>query len=371
MVGVLIAAASLLALRYTFPERSLTAIGPQAMLDGLFTMGLFTFVVFVSVGLGSALIDRIVPGLLNAGEVLLFGALLSLGFLAYQILLMGLIGALQPLLIGVLLAGNAIAVRKRIVQTLNLTLVELRRIPRDWAQLPLLHRSILILASLIGLITFIRALTPPWGYDALMYHLEGPRLFLEAGKVLRSFSQWNINLPFTIEMLYTIGLAFESDTFAKVIHLWLAFLFVAATFAFARRFVSNSVAWLSVAILLGMAILSEWASVANVDYGVASFEFLAIFGVFLWRDDRHPRYLVLSGILLGLALGSKYAAFASMGALSVLILWCDRRRAPRQVAKDLSSFLAPALLVAAPWYLMNLIWLGDPVFSISWRRRKY
>ena len=169
-------------------------------------------------------------------------------------------------------------------------------------------------------------------------------------------------LPFTIEMLYTIGIAFEADTLAKLIHLWFAFLFVITTFLFANRLLSSSVAWLSVAILLGMPILPEWAILANVDYGVANFEMLTIFGVFLWQHNRRPRYLILSGIFIGLALGSKYAAFASMGALLLLILWSDRVRAPRQIATDLGSFILPGLAVAAPWHLMNLVWLGDPVF---------
>jgi len=362
IAGVTIAAAGLLGLRYVFPERSLTAIGPRAIIDGLFTIGLFTAVLLISLGLGKLIIERIVPVLLSAGEILIFSALIGLGLLAYQILLLALIGVLQPVSIALLLAGNAIAARNGILDSLNLTLAKIRRTPRQWTKLTHLNKSILVLASLIGLVTFLRALTPAWGYDAPMYHLEGPRLFLEAGKVLRSSSQWNVNLPFTIEMLYTIGLDFESDTFAKVIHLWFAFLFVAATFLFANRFVSSSVAWLSVAILLGMAILPEWAILANVDYGVASFEFLAIFGVFLWRHDRQPRSLILSGIFIGLALGSKYAAFASMGALLLLILWSDRGQAPRQIAKDLGSFIVPGLAIAAPWYLMNLHWIGDPIF---------
>ena len=190
---VLIAAVGFLILRWVFPERGMTATGFRATIDSFFAIGLFTAVLLISLGLGKVTIERIVPGLLSDGEVLIYSSLLGLGLIAYQILLLGLIGVLKPISIGFLLAGNAIAVRNGILDSLNLMLAKIRRTPHQWTKLTHLTRSVLILALLIGLVTFFRALTPAWGYDALMYHLEGPQLFLDTGKIVRSLGQWNIN----------------------------------------------------------------------------------------------------------------------------------------------------------------------------------
>ncbi len=69
-----------------------------------------------------------------------------------------------------------------------------------------------------------------------MYHLQGPRIFLNSGKILPLADIWGANGPFTIEMLYMFGLRFGSDTFAKLLHMSYAILLVMSTFTFGRRF---------------------------------------------------------------------------------------------------------------------------------------
>ena len=59
-----------------------------------------------------------------------------------------------------------------------------------------------------------------------MYHLQGPRLFLEAGRILPLPNTWGANNPFTLELLFMFGLRFGSDNFAKLLHLSFALLLV-------------------------------------------------------------------------------------------------------------------------------------------------
>ena len=49
-----------------------------------------------------------------------------------------------------------------------------------------------------------------------MYHLEGPRIFIEQGGFFPHQDRWWINMPFTIEMLFTIGLAFDFGIVFKI-----------------------------------------------------------------------------------------------------------------------------------------------------------
>ena len=54
------------------------------------------------------------------------------------------------------------------------------------------EKGLLILASLIFGLSLIQALSPPWGYDVLMYHLQAPRLWLEAGRLTLLPDIWRL-----------------------------------------------------------------------------------------------------------------------------------------------------------------------------------
>ncbi|MCX8026057.1 MAG: hypothetical protein N3A60_12725, partial [Thermanaerothrix sp.] len=59
-----------------------------------------------------------------------------------------------------------------------------------------------------------------------MYHLEGPRQFLAAGRLILLPEIWQANGPSNGEMLFLIGLSLGSDLFPKLLHglfggLWL------------------------------------------------------------------------------------------------------------------------------------------------------
>jgi len=110
----------------------------------------------------------------------------------------------------------------------------------------------LLLAGSILALTLLECLTPPWEYDGLMYHLQGPRLFLQAGRIELLPDNWQANGPATTDMLFTLGLSFGSDTFAKLVHLTYAVLLIAATFAFGQRYLKPHGGWLASAILLGI-----------------------------------------------------------------------------------------------------------------------
>jgi len=78
-----------------------------------------------------------------------------------------------------------------------------------------------------------------------MYHLQGPVTFLEEKSITFSLENYQINHPFTLEMLFSFGLAFKSDSFAKLIHLTYTICLYAATFLMADRLINRRVAWIA------------------------------------------------------------------------------------------------------------------------------
>ena len=222
------------------------------------------------------------------------------------------------------------------------------------------------LSELMFVALLLRALTPPAENDVLTYHLQGPNRFLELGGFAPLFDIQQANMPLAVNMLYLMGLAFGSDELGGVLHLALAVLLAAATFALGRRFFGERAGWIAATTFISTQLLLVVATVAFVDYGVAFFDFLAVYAFLVWRESGRRGWLVVSGMMVGCALASKYLGVITGVSLGFWLLVLAIRRWPRVgiagVIGLLLAFALPAGLVAAPWYLKNLIWFGNPVW---------
>jgi len=216
--------------------------------------------------------------------------------------------------------------------------------------------------GLILVLTLLQTLSPPTDPDGLIDHLHAPKLFLQAGRMYPMPDFVFANYPFTIELLFASGMAFGSDTFAKLIHLTYAVLLVLGTFALGRRFLGSEGGWIAAAILVGMPIIPVWAGLAYIDMGWALYEFLGVYAAILWAARDQRRWLVLAGLMIGLALGSKYLAFGGAAAIGLWILWHTRAQGWRTILVSAMLFGGTALLVSAPWFVKNWWWLGNPVY---------
>jgi hypothetical protein len=192
---------------------------------------------------------------------LMFSLAIGLGILAYGVLALGLVGWLTPPAVFAWVAlGSALAWRESI------------RHGREWGD-PYGPFRVLALGLKVGLwvavaifaLSLIQALTPVWDYDGLMYHLQGPALFLKAGRLQILPDLWQANGPFTTEMLFLVGLAAGSDVVSKILHLVVGAILLLSTFAVARRHLGSRGGWLAAGIFLGVPMLPVWGSLAYVD----------------------------------------------------------------------------------------------------------
>jgi hypothetical protein len=361
-MAVLGAGALLITLRSVVPARGMTDIGSVALLDAAFSVALLGVVLAIGAGAGLALLERFSLTGLTSLERLCFGIPLGLGVLAYLELALGLAGVMTSLSTGLVLLAVGVLCRDGIAAAADSSIRLLLQVPQQWKSLANAKKALVVASTIVILASTLQALTPVWDYDALMYHMEGPRLFLQAHRIFPSTSRWYINYPFAMEMLFASGMALGSEAFPKLLHLSMACLLVLATFACATRLFGPKVAWFTPVILLGMPVLPVWSRMAGVDFGWATFEFLSLYAVLLWRENRSRRFLVLAGSYLGLAMGTKYLAIPDAAVLGALILWSDPKRGLRQIGRNLLAFALPAALIASPWYAKNWLWLGDPLF---------
>lgn len=310
-----------------------------------------------------------------------YATALGLGALAYAVLALGLAGLYGAPVFLCLTVIAAVFVRREMLVGLRRAAAASRALAPAARQAGLLPKIIGTLLVLAVSQALLGALTPPHHWDPLAYHLAVPQRYLWLGRIPVDGIpgvEWS-NLPFTVELLYGVGLAFGSIVFGQLLHVAFAALTAIALWGTARRHVDGPTAWLALAIFVGTPLVVVWARVADIDLALACFVFLSIAAALRAADVRtravgsRNRWLVLSGLFAGLALGSKYQAATALVPLGVLIL-VDAYRAgksARHAVRAALSFGIAAVLVAAPWYLKNLLALGNPVWPMFFGGRDF
>lgn len=359
--------AALVALRGLFPERALDASGVSAVANACFALGLLALVGIIASAIGLGLLRRLRLDQLSPLEQLLFAFPLGCGVIAYAVLLLGLIGWLRAEMIAIVLVLLAVLAWREVIAIGRNIPIGWQQLRGVWQRAQTGQRILIVLIALLWFMALIHALTPPWDYDGLMYHLTAPQKYLHAGRLLILPDIWQANGPATPDMLYTLGLSFGADTFAKLLHLLFGAWLVSGVYALGKRVLGVTAGWLAAVMLMGLPIFFAWAGWAYTDMIVAVLEFMAIYAVTIWiADDQQSRWLLLAGSLLGFALGSKYLALSTVAIIWLWSVWHARHHGIRRLIVNALWLIVPAVLVALPWYARNLIETGNPLYPLVW-----
>ena len=217
----------------------------------------------------------------------------------------------------------------------------------------------------------IVAISPVRDYDALMYHLEIPRQYLEYGGIYFNPAAWRSAYPMLTEMLFMIGVIFHLEPFSQLISLTFAIIFILSIYAFGRRFFSSKIALLAIGILLGNLAMPIYATSPGVEFSSACFEFWSLYAFSIWVfEDKAKKqivWLAAAGVMIGLAASVKYLSLPAMSVIGLLVLaksiQLDKSDL-KKIGQNILVFGFPALVVMAPWYLKNWAWTGNPFYPL-------
>lgn len=342
---------------------------PLVIASHLYALMVAGAILWLGAGVGHSIVRRIGLPTQTSLETWLFAVTIGLGVVSYTLLGLGLAGLLRAPFIAMALILLAIAARRdlrRLVGDVPGALHALQSARSELRRQPHGIGMVVPIVELLLMVLVLQALAPPTGYDGLMYHLMGPKRLLELGRIDVVPDMQQANMPFTIDLLYSLGLLVGSDEMPNVLHLALALLVATSTFSFTRDFLGPRVAFVAVGVFFSATIFTTYAPMPNVDFGLALFDFLAVSAFVHWLRDRRPVWLATSGALVGFALGTKYLGGISALALGLAVLWTVRQDTPgrylRQIVRVGLTYGVPAALVAAPWYAKNWLWLGSPVW---------
>lgn len=237
-----------------------------------------------------------------------------------------------------------------------------------------IYRVKVLLSLVTGVLVIsivILAFTPPTSRDALIHHLAIPKLYLKHRGIYEipfiSFSYYPMNL----DLLYMIPLSVGNDIVPKFIHFIFALLTSWLIYNYLRRRLNSIYGLLGVVFFLSIPIIVKLAITAYVDLGVVFFSTASILLLLRWIETNfRTRYLILSGILGGLAVGTKYNGLITLLLLTLFIPYlyskCARHREP-SFLKAVGFgvlFLMVALVVFSPWMIRNYLWTHNPVFPL-------
>ncbi|MBN1364052.1 MAG: phospholipid carrier-dependent glycosyltransferase [Syntrophaceae bacterium] len=230
--------------------------------------------------------------------------------------------------------------------------------------------TVVICIAILALLSieFLLNLTPPIARDSLIHHLAIPKLWLKNGGFYEikwaNFSYY----PMNIELLYIIPLYFNKDFIASFIHMSFGIGTAFLIYYYLKNKISSIAGLLGVLVFLSTPIVFRLSTQVYVDLGLIFFTTASILSFIRWRDGEFKefKWLFLSAMAMGLALGTKYNALIVWFFLSAAIVFVYSGHSKKQwkAIGCGSIFFLISLLIFSPWLIKNTILTGNPFYPL-------
>ena len=232
-------------------------------------------------------------------------------------------------------------------------------------------KLLLGLIILNSILVSILSLVPPISRDALVHHLAVPKLYLEHGGIFELPCMSYSYFPMNLNLLYMIPLYFGNDIAPKFIHFSFALLTGALIYIYLKKRLNTAYGLFGAFLYLSLPIIIKLSITVYVDLGLAFFSFAALIMIFEWVNARFKiKYLIFSGILCGLAMGTKYNGLITLLILSLFVPFLysrfnrDVKNTSVKAILYCIAFIMVSSAVFSPWGIRNYKWKGNPFYPL-------
>ncbi|MFO0958086.1 MAG: hypothetical protein U0800_11770 [Isosphaeraceae bacterium] len=231
--------------------------------------------------------------------------------------------------------------------------------------------GLLLVATPFLVPALLSAMLPTIDYDALEYHLQGPKEYFQNGRI--SFLPHNVytSMPFGVEMLHLLGMHVSGDwwtgALAGQVLIWahapMSAILLAST---ATRWATPRAGWVAAVAYLATPWIFRMASLPYVE-GPLCYQHAALIALAsrAWDAEEGPagRLWAAVGLMAGSSLATKYPALISavIPFSGLAMAAASRLRSPSIAAR----FGVGVLLIAGPWLAKNLVDHGNPVYPLA------
>ncbi|HVT89243.1 MAG TPA: hypothetical protein VHD56_10355 [Tepidisphaeraceae bacterium] len=217
----------------------------------------------------------------------------------------------------------------------------------------------------------------PHPYDVLVYHLQVPREWYEAGRMFPLLHNVYSFFPFNTEMHFLAGMYLRGGPWAgmyaaQFMSLGFTVLAVLGIYSGARiisgqtDFRAASLAAMATSAVPWIVMVS---CVAYVESLLVLYATLTIVWALRSMESKSPmRSMAMAGMMAGFAAGVKLPAVPMLLlALPAAICVVNVRNQGqfRQVIARCAVFVLTGLLVLSPWLIRNAVWIGNPLFPLA------
>ena len=205
------------------------------------------------------------------------------------------------------------------------------------------------------------------GYDALSYHLQLPREWMAAGRIVPLEHNVYSFMPGYVEGAFlhldlVVGDAIEASIACQMLHAWCALAAAWLVGSLAARYGGAMSGCVASVMFLGTPWIIITGSLAYNEMAVSMMLAAGMLAIDQRRTSAWRRATAV-GLLAGAACGAKLTAAGFVALpLIVLLAW---KLPVRQWLAAFPSFALTALLVLSPWLIGNAIVSGNPVFPFG------
>ena len=309
--------------------------------------------------LGHFVIPKRLLTSLGSGERLGITFCVGVGTSSWLSLLIASVGLFQPIILwGVSITLLVILNQstRRWLRDLQQAVYALPSTKRTW------HLALAIGIGLSLISSLILSVLPPTAPDSITYHLVAVQRLLTSGRMQGYSDNMYLGLPQTGEMLFAWGIGLVGqDTAAAPIHWGMGVIGLLTLAGLVRHYTEDAeVTW----IALGLTVLAYgiWSLLAQpyVDMLVFAFSVATFVILSKWQDTRHVTWLILIGLLAGMAIGIKYTAGMILIGAGVFIMVHQ----PRHMIRNGLLIGVITILAYMPWGIRGAIHYGNPVYPV-------
>lgn len=211
------------------------------------------------------------------------------------------------------------------------------------------------------LTTAARTFLPPIeAFDALLYHLRTPDLWIQDGG-LQAYNIPHYWFPNLVEGVYFWGLGLKTEIVAQQMHFLWAILVSLLIWAWTHKLFSASAAWWALTIIASMPSFLLLASWAYTDMALCFYGVAMLYCLWAGIVKQDEGFWKVSAISAGMAMGVKYTSFVMpLSAVAIIALWGPQTSTRRFAS--IIRFGVISALTGGIWYIRNWVWMGNPFY---------
>lgn len=295
----------------------------------------------------------------------IFKLAIGFGLSSYTLLFFACLDLLYiTVVLPVFVLLSIIGYRKSYTLLLNYLNTSLRKknIPNnDYALLAPWCLIFLVLAF-----AFLEVLAPSTTTDSLNYHFRIPYDYVQNNGLVYSPYQ-PYNMPHLVQVLTTMPFMLgASDVGAHLLYFLFVLAFMFSFYQFAQEYFGSRVALYSLLLISTTPMFTYIKVSGRVEIALTFYIVLGVYalvrGIQNFEGNRSG-WLFVSGIMAGLSCGVKYyGLFFLVACLLTLISFFLRRKSIKEGVICITIFTLASVLFGFPFYLKNLLMVGNPIF---------